>query len=260
MTTYYEKLRTRLEEYQYKRGEHKGEAPMDKRTKSHFRVADRYDHMAVIFWKTDIIKAYADGRTVIDCDGWADRTTTKQHLNMALYFHPTIRPSISSRRCFSESQLVLTLPKGHYKYYDGIEFNEAGELLSEPRPFRAHRIDKNETAELHADLAEGGFKDMFRVLWGSVTPEEYIDREGHSWRFTRNKTDLVAMPSTYAHHWRSMVAFFAYEERYTFDKVTQTATKSYIKHDPAQTWANIMAFLKSGMYNTVDTEVYCISK
>ena len=107
---YYGTLKLHLERHIYKRGKHKGDAPMEarQRNKNHYRVIDRGTHMAVRFHNTDIIKAYPDGRITIDCEGWADRITTKTHLNMSLpgaYY-------VASYKVHSKSQLVVRTPKG----------------------------------------------------------------------------------------------------------------------------------------------------
>jgi hypothetical protein len=143
-TTYHGKLKLHLERHIYKRGQYKGDAPMEarQRSKNHYRVIDRGTHMAVRFHNTDIIKAYPDGKITIDCEGWADRITTKTHLNMALpgaYY-------VASYKVHSHSQLVVRTQTGRYRYYDGITFDADGTPTTELKPFLARRIDKDQVA------------------------------------------------------------------------------------------------------------------
>lgn len=259
MTTYYTKLKFHLERHIYKRGKNKGDAPMGPRSKTHYLCIDRKDHMAVRFHNTDIIKAYPDGRITIDCNGWAGSITTKTHLNDALPGNMWM----GSMRVMSESQLTIRTPAGRYRYYDGITFDAEGKPLTEIKPFLARRIDKDEVAELNRALDEYGFKDAFKVLWGACTPEDSqstIGNNGHDWRWVKTKLDLFDMPDVHADKWRTMVAYFAFDEKWTRDPATGNHKKVFIKLTPSQAWANIMRWVKRDMYRSIETEVYEVSQ
>ena len=243
------KLKLRLERHGYKRGAHKGEAPMGRRGMTHYRVIDNSTapdpHMAVRFWNTDILKAYPDGTVVIDCDGYAGRPTTKARLNRSL----PANVFVSSYAVMSQSQLILRTPKGRFRYFDGIMIDADGELISDPEPFLAKRIDKYEVEELNRDMEESGFKDMFKVLWGAAKPEDAI---GHlKWKYepVSKRPNLIAYPNENAEHWQSMVSYHAH--------ITDFRTAQlHIKQDASTTWKNLMSWLKAGMYKITETEVY----
>ena len=258
MTTHYTRLKLHLERHMYKRGRNKGNAPMGRRSKTHYQVIDRTTHLAVRFWNTDIIRAYPDGRVMVDCNGWADRITTKIHLNEALPRDMWV----GSTKFMSESQLCINTQAGRYAYYDGITFDADGKPTTELRPFKARRIDKDEVAELNRAVTEGGFKDMFRVLWAAC---EYEDTKRdfraaeHQWQWVRNKIYLFSLPEVHADKWRYMIATFAFDERWGHNEAGNY-TKVFTKLDPSTTWSRLMRWVKQGMYKTIETEVYEISK
>jgi len=260
-STHHGKLKLRLERHMFKRGRNKGSAPMGRRGKTHYLLIDRGTHLAVRFWNTDIIRAYPDGNVMLDCNGWADRITTKIHLNNAL-------PSgwwIGSINFRSESQLCVNTPAGRYRYYDGITFDADGKPTTELHPFKARRIDKDEVAELNQAMDEYGFKEMFKVLWGACEPADTQEarspdqKNNHQWRWVRNKLDLFDMPDVHADKWRYMIATFAFDERWGRDE-TGNFTKLFTKLDPSTTWSRLMRWVKKDMFKTIDTEVYEISK
>lgn len=259
MTTYYTKLKFHLERHMYKRGANKGDAPMGRRGKTHYRVIDRGTHMAVRLHYTDILQAYPDGNITIDCNGWADRITTKTHLNEAMPRDMWI----GSTKFRSESQLCITTQAGRYYYYDGITFDANGKPTTELRPFKARRIDKDEVAELNRALLDGGFKDMFKMLWAACEYEDTkIDYSNpqRQWQWVRNKLALFELPEVHADKWRHMIAVFAFKETWDRDPRTGMHRQTGHKLDPSTTWSNIMRWAKKDMYQSVETEVYEISK
>lgn len=257
--TLHSKMKLHLERHVYKRGKNKGDAPAGKRYKSHYLIIDRNDHMALRFHKTDILKAYPDGSITIDCDGYADRPTTKAHLNQWLYQND--RMCVGSRRIMSENQLVVYTPTSLYRYYDGISFDANGAPTTPLKPFRALRIDKEEVAELNQAMDENGFKEMFKVLWGAVTHDDCPNRYDYcSWMGVNDRTDVFSMPDTYAEGWREMVAYFAFDtETYWDEEKARYATRT-TKREPPAVWKAIMEWAKAKMYRTIETEVYEISK
>lgn len=257
--TLHSKMKLHHERHVYKRGAHKGDAPAGPRGKSDYRIIDNTDHMALRFYKTDILKAYPDGSITIHCDGYADRPTTKTHLNE--WLHENGRMWLASSKIMSHSQLAVYTPKGTYRYYDGISFDANGAPTTPLKPFFALRIDKDEVAELNQAIDENGFKEMFKVLWGAVTSDDCPNRYDYrSWMSLKDRTDVFAMPDTYAEGWREMVAYFAFDSETYWDANRQQYNIRYIKRSPTNTWGALMSWAKHGMYKTIETEVYEISK
>ena len=183
---------------------------------------------------------------------------TKVHLNEWLCRLNTCNYAyVGSRRIMSESQLTVTTAAGIYRYYDGISFDATGTPTTPLKPFLARRIDKYEVATLNQALEENGFKEMFKVLWASVESDDNIRRwDTNSWLYARDRTDLFAMPDTYANQWREIVANFAFDVESRFDHATQKWEATFTKRTPSATWSRIMEWVKTKMYNTVETEVY----
>lgn len=251
------KLKLHLERHMYKRGMYKGDAPMGRRGKSEYRVIDRGTHMAVRLHHTDVIRAYEDGNVMIDCNGWGTSMTTKQYLNEALRLHPTVRPYLWSHKAFSQSQLTLATPKGYFRYYDGITIAPDGTITTPLKPFLARRLNKDDVADLKKELIEGGFKDTFKVLWAQASADTISKDFSYG---LRDPVDLIAMPDLYAQYWLGFVSHFAFNASASTNAMWWRQGMRTEKRTASQTWSAIMQYLKQRMYETVETEVYQISK
>lgn len=257
--TLHSKMKLHHERHVYKRGMHKGDAPAGPRYKSDYRIMVHADHMALRYYKTDILKAYPDGSITINCDGYSDRMSTKKYLNEWLYEND--RMGVGSIRVMSESQLVVATSKGTYRYYDGISFDANGAPTTPLKPFRALRIDRDEVAELNKAIEENGFREMFKVLWGAVTSDDLPNRYDYrAWMSLKDRTDVFSMPDTYAEGWREMVAYFAFDSETYWDESKAQYNIRYIKREPSAVWKAIMEWAKHDMLKTIETEVYEISK
>jgi len=255
--TLHSKMKLHHERHIFKRGKNKGDAPAGKRYKTHYLIIDRKDHMALRFHRTDILKAYPDGSITIDCDGWADRPTTKTHLNEWLRGHHHV--CVYSDKIMSQSQLAVYTPKKIYRYYDGITFDADGVPTTPLKPFRALRIDRDEVAELNQAMDESGFKEMFKLLWGAVTAEDCPSRwDYRAWHSLKDRTDVFSMPDTYAEQWREMVAYFAFDTETYWSTNTQKYDLRHIKRSPSGTWGALMSWAKHSMHKTIETEVFAI--
>ncbi len=258
--TLHSKMKLHHERHVYKRGMHKGDAPAGPRGKSDYRIMVHADHMALRYYKTDILKAYPDGSITINCDGYSDRMSTKKYLNEWLYEND--RMGVGSIRVMSESQLVVATPKGTYRYYDGISFDANGAPTTPLKPFRALRIDRDEVAELNKALDENGFKEMFKVLWGAVTQEDAsrTNRYNARWLTAKDRTDVFSMPDLYADEWACLVACFAFDAESSFNETTKRWEVALCKRPPSTVWSLIMGWAKTKMFKTIETEVYQLSK
>ena len=240
--TPYAKLSDILTTDRYIKGAHKGDAPMDKRSKTHFRVIREHNQdLAVRFWNTNIITVSAEtGDLTLDCEGWGDRPTTKEAMNMALHEIMPRRVYLGASRFKGKNTLMLTTPEGSYVYYDGMVLSPEGDLISEPQPFKARVIDREETAQFAKDIEASGFKDMFRILWGSA------DVEGPAY-VRRSAREMITDP-TYADEWQHLIAYYA----------QGMSRGRYAKRDADATWQSIMREAKKSMYTTITTEVTMI--
>ena len=236
----YQLLKARHAERMYKRGQYKGDAPLEKRTKSHVRIVEMTDRMCVQMYSTKILTAYMDGAIEIDLANWGGSSTTKQWLNYALSVAGFRGFWLGSKSVMSLNQLTITTPHGTYLYYDGIRFNGDGTLDSKPKPFEARRIDKAESKEFMEALKGSGFKDVFPVLYAMrPIPESTISIDRHWRRFLQD--------SDYAQSWPEIIEYFKYERTYVH---------GWKEIDNAKAcWARMMAKAKQDMYQTIATEV-----
>lgn len=246
----YDKLKFHLTRYAYKRGMYKGDAPFDqsRRSRRHHRVVERSQFMAIRFHNTDIVRAYPDGRVMIDCNGWASSITTMSAVRDANKFL-TFQLSIGSRSVMSLNQMVVQRMGKTFLYYDGITFDGEGNVITPLRPFEARRIDKAESKEFMDEVNASGFKDMFKLLYATVQPPE-----GTIGVYPRRLSDSFTNPE-HAADWPHLIAKYKYEHTW----VGFGGNRQWVEVGTAQTcWSRIMSICKHSMYNTVTTEVVSI--
>jgi hypothetical protein len=243
MTTTHGNLVLHLERHKYKRGMYKNEAPLDghKRQRNHVRVLRRNDNaMVVRMYSTDILTAYEDGRIVIDTRGWYDRPTTKARLNEAFKFVPfNIR--IGSWSVKSLRQATLCVNRTLYKYFDEIELDGEGNILSDLHAFDARHMDKHEIKGFREDIKESGFKAVFPVLAATV--------EDHNHRSKPWGPALVIRHITqecHANDWPEIVARYAFRREWNRESERLTVK---------QTWARLMSDLRKEFMTTSITDI-----
>lgn len=250
MTTY-DKLNATLLTHAYKRGAFKGDAPADpsRRSRNHVRIIKSHDCIHLRMYSTNIITAHPDGRIYLDLRGYCDSITTRQNLNDAFAKYVPFRPYIHARSVFSLSQTCITVASRTYKYYDGMEFNDFGELLTSPSRFEAVRINKEESTEFQRGLKESGFKDMFPVLYATAT----YDPTTTPW-FGSRLRDRLTM-ECYANEWADIVADYKY--------VSLGWRNGKLGHNEREggakaCWAALMATAKTGLHETVCSDTTAI--
>jgi len=247
MTNAYGNLSLHLSRHEYKRGDRKGDAPADhtRRAKNHFRViapdaAYPNDPYKVIFWSTYIMTAYPDGRVVFNTNGFHDRPTTREAVMIALGLAGFFG-FMSSKRVGTLSQTALAINGKTYAYYDGMEFDANGTLLTRNEPFRRQRVNRALTKEFQA-LAKP-FRDTLPLLWSAYQPTiapalyEQTDKRCKelSLKVTANWHSPATALTTAVQHpelWPMLVGLF---------------------HDetPQKTWANIYKRATAHMTETV---------
>jgi len=241
MTTY-DKLKRHLERHMYKRGQFKGEAPLDgsKRQRNHVRVREGFQCMIVRMYSTNILTAHADGRVTLHTDGWDTSSTTKMRMNEALRFVP-FWCGIYSTKVMGLSQTVIRVQQARYKYYDGITFNADGTLASEARPFQMLRIDRAETKEFAQELVDSGFKAVFALLYAST---EYC---GNNVPLRLRETLADA---NYAHRWPEVISAYKYRRVYNYKEGQYEHLELGTDRE---CWQAIMKDVKKGMYVKLDS-------
>ena len=235
------KLTMHLTRHMYKKGAHKGEAPLDgsKRGKTRQRVIKgNGGQMIVRMHNTDVLTAYEDGRIVLRANGWESSPTTRQCINEALCFAGF--GSIGSVRKWGMSNTVIRVGTQSWLYYDGMEFSAEGKLLSTPLEFEKRVSDREETKEFRADIKESGFVDMFPVLFAATSdmPFEYM----------RSVTEAMSSEH-YAHHWPYIAARSKFgTKRYYSHRVAHYENhKDALQALVASITKNMKVIIKSGV-------------
>ena len=255
----YERIKSHIANHAYKKGQHKGDAPAGDRHMTHFRLVDRGDHVAVHMWRTDIVRAYPDGKLVIDCDGWLGHSTTKLRLGEALhkFAHMNYDRGIPhTRSVFSYSQSVMRVGGKLIRYYDGVTLQEHGELVGEftvtsaLRPFEAKRINKAESKELSDGIKASGFKDIFKILH-ATSPEPEAT---HLSIYPHREMNRIISNAEYADRWADLIQVLSWERKYS--PTASGYNLAWHKAPAEDVWKSLMNKLKGDMYEVVKTTVY----
>lgn len=166
--TPYQKLKLRWErdQYkrdQYKRGQFKGDAPLEKRSASHKRILTPSEtRIQVLMHRTIIMTAYADGRFVLNTDGWHDSPTTRETVGSALCA-AGLRGDLTSERIGNYSQTAIVISgAGKWRFEDGMEFSHTGELLSPAPKWQKYVADREARKAKVAELKP--LLDMLPIL------------------------------------------------------------------------------------------------
>ena len=246
----YTSMQLHIDRHAYKRGANKGEAPLDgfRRSRNHERVRKTAaGNMAVRFHNTDVITVQPDGSFVLSCDGWFRSPTTRTCMNDA--FHKFGIPArVYNETLFSKHQPIVRVGGKEYRYYDGISFSSSGELLSQLKPFEAKRIDRSATKELHDGIKESGFRDAFKLLHATTTPEhESVDPSLKGTRRYPEWLRDVLTDKDCADMWPGIVRQFAFKNDYDL----RSRGWVHVKRDAKNTWTDIMYVAKGDLYETV---------
>ena len=250
----YENLLAHIDKHKYLRGAHKGDAPLDpkRRRKSENRVTNRGTYAAVIRWRTEILRAYPDGRVVLNCDGWGPQPTTKEAMNYALYSAGMAVGWLHSARHKGISQLAL----GQWRYYDGMELapDENGTYTpKELRSFRGRRKDKSQTQEFREGMKTSGFNALFPVLYLNATTQDRpmtLDPV----RLSEALTD----PSV-ADQWPRFVAYYKFDwVRMALNPLTNRWERVYEEEAMNRASQKMVRAATAHMNETYDTEVFSL--
>ena len=154
--------------------------------------------MIVRMYNTDLITVTENNQVTINMNGWWTNTT-KANLNEALYKFIGWG-GVGSVRLGGYSQLAFRAQGKTYRYYDGMEFDAVGNLLSPAKVFSKQITDRDATKEFREDMAESGFKDVFPVLFAAAEPERTWARSANILRkHVTSELHVNAWPVIAAH-------------------------------------------------------------
>lgn len=169
-TTPFMRLQDHIKHHQYKKGAYQGAAPADtsRRSKSHFRVESHGYWIDVIFHHTAILRAFDDGRVVLNTDGYETAPTTRAAMQDALFL-AGYRGWLQSdtRNGYRNTVLNLAPAKGaawiKVGWSDVITISATGEVTGYA-PIKTYRADKEarKAWRAHPDVQE--FKAVLPIL------------------------------------------------------------------------------------------------
>ena len=239
----YMKLKFHHEREMFRRGKHKGDAPLNKRWRTWVKVVKgNDDSMRVRMYGTDLLCAYPDGRVVLDTAGWYDRPTTRLRINEAFSFIPHTYLRMSSRQVFGISQPTLFIGGKTYLYYDGMVIGADSTITSPLRPFERKQVNREESKELREEMKACGFTDAFKILWATCQLEDKNVWFGE-------KTRAVVTHEFHSNYWLPVVANVTYDVRYGYG-----GTRVF-KRDAKEAWELLMSKLRKELYEVVKTDV-----
>ena len=244
--TAFTEMKLHLSRHMYKRGQFKGDAPLEKRRKNHIRVRDMGDRMVVQMYSTNIFTAWEDGTFKINCNGWEHSPTTREALHYALRNFAKLRIRIGSRPTMGLRPVCAYTPESVYKYYDNMKFDAEGNLLTPPEAFEQRRVCRSETEELKADLAESQFTALYPMLYATC------ESDGSVLMMAEKKMRRILCDAGQSYRWAEIVAQFKFRRRWAYGTSEfQTIEIS----DSKDCWSRMMKYMKKDMYETVRTDI-----
>jgi hypothetical protein len=198
--TPYEKLKEHLAEHKYKRGAHTGDAPADssRRWRNHVRVREDNGDMVVTMFETNILRVSPDNIITLSLGRW-DGSTTRQNLNDTLRTFVNWSFGVCKLRYKGHSQTVAYAAGKHYRFYNGMQFNVRGELLSPARSFSRKCVNKENTAEFRKAIENSGFKAIWPILFA-------VEPEPRSRLWSRVPITTAVTSASYTEEWPSIAA------------------------------------------------------
>jgi len=206
--TPYTKLKLHVARHKYKRGQYEGSAPADasRRGKSHFRVDYDAHRAFVTFHNTRILTCHADSDTIkLDSGGWHAHQATREAMRDAIKLATgeTMWMCTDTRNGYTQTAI------GGHVFYDGMEFR-GRELVSEPRPFKMYRVDREATKAVR-DLAKD-YRAMLPVLNATCDPSR---KNWGEWRsLGRTEIDRIKAALQNPEHWPALTAVYYNSSEY----------------------------------------------
>jgi hypothetical protein len=227
--TPYTHLQFHLERHAYKRGQFKGDAPADpsRRGKYYLRVVRDGANLCVTMYNTNLLTITPDNRITVSMRGWWT-STTKKNLNDALTRFIGWG-NVGTLRVFSYNQMAIIAKGKMYKFYDGMEFDAEGNVLSPLQCFERKQTDREETAEFRKEVEASGFKEVWPVLFATAEP---VLRWGYAvlrWGYDRPPVRKMVTEAHHSHHWADYAAHTkAYHDDHksAYRAIVQECTRS----------------------------------
>lgn len=248
--TAYTRLCEHHAKHVYKRGQNKGDAPLEDRRKTARLVRITPAHADVILYRTTVLRAYPDGSVAITTGGY-NTNSPREVLNQALRFLTPYGGVYSTKR-FGVSQMHYVTPFHVYAFYDGMILQPDGTPYA-PRPFKRRLIDPTKSKPFAAAVRE--FRQTFPILHAALPNTANAQQIQDAARDlnlydTRNLHEaLTSRPDT----WPAIVALNAYQ-------TVWVGGWREVKQPPSSTLSKILSHVKQTMYMIVDADVCAIPR
>lgn len=253
LLTPYQRMLAHHAEHQFKRGQNKGDAPLDIRQRYGYKLVRIYPtHAGVVLYRSVLFRAYPDGTVQLSTGGWSTHTT-KDTINTALklfcrYASPSYSAYVHSSTRYGVTQWHYTVAgAGTYLFYDGMILGPNGVPL-EPRPFKRKIIDRSLSKPFTRDSKP--FKQTFPLLYAALP--DTTNARAYEY-YNHGLSDSRALAHAIAHQpelWPVIVEHYSYPPH-----IWGTI---YKYKDPADVLKTIMREAKKGMYTLVDAPHYII--
>lgn len=253
LSTPYQRMLAHHAKHQFKRGQNKGDAPLDIRQRyGHKLVRIHPTHAEVVLYRSVLFRAYPDGTVQLSAGGWSTYTT-KDTINTALklfccYASPSYSAYVHSRTRSGIAQWHYTVAgAGTYLFYDGMILGPNGVPL-EPRPFKRKIIDQTKSRPFFR--AALPFKQTFPLLHAAL-PDTTNARPNDY--YTHGLIDPNALAHAIAHQpelWPVIV------EHHSYPPYKWHVNAKY--QDPDDVLKTIINEAKKCMYIIVDAPHYII--
>lgn len=248
-TTPYQRMLAHHAEHQFKKGQNKGDAPLDIRQRYGHKLIRLYPtHAEVVLYTSTLFRAYPDGTVQLSTGGWSTYTT-KDTINTALklfcrHASPSYSAYVSSHVRSGITQWHYTVAgTGTFAFYDCMTLAPNG-LPTNPKPFKRKIIDQTKSRPFFR--AAQAFRQTFPLLHAAL-PDTTNARPNDY--YAHGLIDSRKLAHAIAHQpelWPIIVEHFSYPPRlwHTLNKY----------QDPDDVFHTIINEAKKCMYIIVDSE------
>ena len=263
----YEALKAYHAEHIYKRGTFVGDAPCGDRRMNYFRILAPVQGQPIVVrcHRTDIVTINPEGSVItLWANGWGNSPTTRDAFYGALHCAGLVGWYLTSIKPHGVNQTAIKAGGHVHVFYDGMQFNQNGELLTSAAPVQAKRLDKEKSKALQDGVKASGFKDMFPIMFAIMFASAQVPDTTPNLPFDLPAEDIITDPDQ-AHLWQTLIQAYAFERRYNYTTRQQECALKVIKsggwrnytereYTAKDCWNAIMRTCKRGMYKIEDMQ------
>ena len=243
--TPYEKLKAYHAANVYKRGCYVGDSPCGDRRKAYFRILPPENgQISIRMHRTNIITITEAGGITLRSDGWHNAPTTRGAFYDGLR-RAGVYGYLTTTSKHGVKRTLLVVNGCSHIFYDSMEVDAEGKLLSPPEPVKAKRINKERAKAFMDAVKASGFKAMFPVLYAASTGAEQLPTIPRL-PYGMDAKNIITSAEL-AEHWPTVIRMFAYSNHH----YGASGWGHYLKGNK-DCWAALMADCKRDMHEVVN--------